>query len=41
MDMLNHLLGTCGELHPNLFTVSLFLGLLIYLKNQIKFSKQK
>lgn len=41
MDMLNHLLGTCGELHPNLFTVSLFLGFLIYLNNQIKFSKQK
>lgn len=31
MDIINHLLGTCGEFHPNLFTVSfaiLFVSLL-------------
>lgn len=41
MDTMNHLLGTCGELHPNLFTISLFLGFSIYLFNRVKFYKQK
>lgn len=29
MEILNHLVGTCGEFHPNLFTTLMFLGLVI------------
>lgn len=41
MNMLNHLLGTCGELHPNLFTVSFLLFGSIYLINRYRTEKQK
>ena len=30
MEILNHLLGTCGESHPNLITVSLLVGIVSY-----------
>lgn len=40
METLNHLLGTCGEFHPNLFTGLLMLfGL--YLVNKYKLNSQK
>jgi hypothetical protein len=26
MDIINHLLGTCGEFHPNLFTVLILIS---------------
>jgi hypothetical protein len=36
METLNHLLGTCGELHPNLFTVSFILLIGLYCVRQFK-----
>lgn len=31
MEIINHLLGTCGESHPNLITTSLGLLFITYL----------
>lgn len=31
MEIINHLLGTCGESHPNLITTSLALLFITYL----------
>lgn len=41
MEIMNHLFGTCGELHPNLFTTSMFLivAYMIYRKYEQKVVK--
>lgn len=31
MEIINHLLGTCGENHPNLITISVLLLVGLYL----------
>lgn len=36
MDLLNHLLGTCGEFHPNIFTISLLALPLFFMVKSIK-----
>ena len=35
MELLNHLFGTCGENHPNIFTVSIVVGILTFVVSSI------
>lgn len=41
MEILNHLFGTCGEFHPNVFNVTLLILGLTYLYRQKKTSQSK
>lgn len=36
MDIINHLLGTCGEFHPNLFTGLIAVPLVYYFYKRYK-----
>lgn len=41
MEIINHLLGTCGESHPNLITVSVLVLAVTYLVGNKLFRNEK
>jgi len=41
MTLLDHLLGTCGENHPNLITITLIVGLVLVFFKKLEEGKSK
>jgi hypothetical protein len=41
MEILSHLLGTCGEFHPNLITITIGVAFTILLFKKFNFSKKQ